>query len=51
VFQKLAELDRLVRFVVVHRAVIETDGAQSDRGRQRECDKHAGADAAHFAEP
>ena len=50
-FQKVAELDRLVRFVVVHRALVEAGGAQPDCGRQRECDEHAGADARHFAEP
>ena len=50
-FEQRAELDRLVRLVVVHGTHIEPDQAQRQSGRQ--CDGHEGASARprHFGEP
>ena len=49
--EQVAELDRLVRFVVVHRAHVEPGGAQREPGRQRDRDEGAGAGARHFGRP
>ena len=41
--EQRAELDRLVRFVVVHRARVESGQAKHQAGS--ECDRHEGAEA------
>ena len=50
-FEQVAELDRLVRFVVVHRAHVEPGCAQRERGRQRDRDEGTGDGARHFGKP
>ena len=50
-FEQRAELDRLVRFVVMHRAHVEAGCAQRERGGQRDRDDGRGAGARHFGRP
>ncbi len=48
-FEQGAELDRLVRFVVVHGPCIELHHAQRDAGRQGQRQERAEAHARHLA--
>ena len=50
-FQQHAELDRLVRLVVVHGARVEPDQTQRQAGRQGDRHEGANARARHFGEP
>ena len=50
-FEQIAELDRLVRFVVVHRAHVEPGCAQRERSRHRDYDQGTGDGARHFGKP
>ena len=45
------ELHRLVRFVVVHRTLVQPGDAHREPGRQRQRDERAGDGARHFASP
>ena len=49
--EQVAELDRLVRLVVVHRAHVQPGTAQRERGRQRNRNEGTGAGARHFGKP
>ena len=51
VLEQCPELHRLVRFVVVHRPLVQPGGAQREPGRQRQRDERSGAGARHFARP
>ena len=50
-FEKRAELDGLVGFVVVHRARVEPRQPQAETGGEREPDERASERPRHFARP
>src|SRR4029079_14822984 len=50
-FEQIAELDRLVRLVVMHRALGQPGAAQRRRRRQRDGEKGAGAGPRHLSMP